>query len=446
MNEEGEKEDEEEVLGEKIPYWYSWGPLTWDTGSACFASEESSLEEARNRVTNYWGRDGSKELRTCTPIEEGDSKIVLLQRVWSPQILNLPHNNYQVGKSDDFHVENGEGAKGLTKMPRDLWVTLMSVWLEKEDVARLDSAMSERRGRNAMLEVLRSEFVCYEGSKGEKDELSFDFLRWASLRSVSLRALIPMKDVPSALVCSVAMNSPDLEYLAMNYNPNNQMFLQHIETRCHKIVELMLRNTEVNFGCMIKPCDFSFFGLTFLLGIDPSEVTVELVEDGEDESCSTFSRVPRLKIDDWHREPGDEMTSFSWKRFLYSYALIKAANFGEKEIVEQLLVNDACDVNAQNFYGFTALMLAAMSGHQKIVALLLEKDSKSINCQDIKNGDTALILACKYFHDGCFEAIEHLIKRGANKDLKDRENLSAFDILESFSILSDSEMAYLKNL
>jgi len=303
-------------------------------------------------------------------------------------------------------ASSADGFVNVTQLPRDFWARLMSVWLEKEDTARLDMAMSERRGRRALLEGLRSGLVCYEGSQGEKDQLSFLFLRWVKVRGVSLRALSPCHCVPSCLVYSVAMNSPDLKYLHMNYSLDNQQYLEQIETRCHKIREVGLRDTNL------------------VAKLTGGNLVLDLVTQ---DRLSVFCETPRLKESDWHRESPRDEKMFSWKRFLYSGALIEAAWTGDTPIAISCLQEDSCNVDATTAWGCTPLMLASQNGYTEIVKRILQKGTNSIDWQDLDQKDTALMVAC---HEGHPSVVELLIRRGANLDLKDKNEETAFDLLD----------------
>jgi len=321
---------------------------------------------------------------------------------------------------------SAEGVVNVTQLPRDFWSRLMSVWLEKEDTARLDMAMSEMRGRRALLEGLRSGLVCYEGSKGQKDELSFNFLRWVSLRGVSLRALSPCTCVASSLVYSVAMNSPDLKYLHMNYSPDNHTHLEHIEARCHKILEVGLRDTNL---------------VPRLTG---GNLVLDLILKDQDR-LAVFCETPRLEVNDWHRsESPHDQRRFSWRRFLYSGALIETAWTGDTTIAISCLQHDMCNVNATTAWGCTPLMLASQNGYTEIVKRILQKDANSIDWQDLDQRDTALMVAC---HEGHPSIVEMLIRRGASLDLKDKNEETAFDLLDhDCNGLSQEEKTRLKDL
>ena len=176
--------------------------------------------------------------------------------------------------------------------------------------------------------------------------------------------------------------------------------------------------------------------------VDQGTLVVELVEsDGK-----IFCERPRLKPDeDWHREPATTQgRRFNWRRFLYSIALIFATCQGKTEVAKHLIQSDACNVNAQNILGNTALIFAASWGHTEIVKLILQKDRSSIDVQGVEYKKTALMWACQ---SGNAAVIELLIRSGANLDLKDKDNKTAFQLLdERGGDLSQAEKTRLKDL
>lgn len=94
-----------------------------------------------------------------------------------------------------------------------------------------------------------------------------------------------------------------------------------------------------------------------------------------------------------------------------STALIEAACYGHKEIVE-LLINAKADVNAKNNHGWTALMWAVAYGYKEIVKLLI--NAKADVNATTNNGNTALMWANGYGHK---EIIE-LLKKAEAKSQK----------------------------
>lgn len=76
-------------------------------------------------------------------------------------------------------------------------------------------------------------------------------------------------------------------------------------------------------------------------------------------------------------------------------ALLNAAKYGHKEIVEMLLDKGA-DVNHKDEDGYTALIIAADFGHKDTVRLLLDRGA-DVNAQT-GNGETALTIAVGQKH------------------------------------------------
>ena len=89
-------------------------------------------------------------------------------------------------------------------------------------------------------------------------------------------------------------------------------------------------------------------------------------------------------------------------------ALICAAEYGHKEVVDSLLRMKP-DINAKGKDGDTALICAAYKGHTEVVNSLLRM-KPDINAKD-KNGDTALIYAAANGHK---EVVDALLKNGAD--------------------------------
>ena len=109
-----------------------------------------------------------------------------------------------------------------------------------------------------------------------------------------------------------------------------------------------------------------------------------------------------------------------------------------------IIQSDVCNVNAQDIHGETALNFAAYHGHTEIAKFILQKDCSSIDAQIVVNKKTALMLACEYGHAA---VIELLIRSGANLDLKNIDNKTAFQFLdERGGGLSQAEKTRLKDL
>jgi ankyrin repeat protein len=118
--------------------------------------------------------------------------------------------------------------------------------------------------------------------------------------------------------------------------------------------------------------------------------------------------------------------------------------YGQTEVAKHLIQSDVCNVNAQDIHGWTALISSACEGHTEIVKLVLQKDRSSIDVQNVESKKTALMYACAYGHAAI---IELLIRSGANVDLKDNDNKTAFQLLdEKGGVLSQAEKTRLKDL
>lgn len=130
-------------------------------------------------------------------------------------------------------------------------------------------------------------------------------------------------------------------------------------------------------------------------------------------------------------------------------------NFSPK-VADALLTSPALDVNAANAVGETPLMMAAMHGRldwankllargaavQKpgwsplhyaatgpniqVLTLLLDRGA-DINSR-APNGSTPLMMAARY---GAEDNVKLLVKRGADKELRNDRNLSALDMARS---------------
>lgn len=291
------------------------------------------------------------------------------------------------------------------------------------DCSRIDSAMSDHRGRSMLLEVLSSGDIWYNGSKDWNDKIKSSCLRWLSLRGVGVCYLSADENAPSELVTSVAIHSPRLKCLHMNYDPNNQMYIEKIEQYCTKIEEVGLRNTWVHSS---------------IRGDDV--VIVNLIKK-EGQICTLCER-PRTN--GWQRDPipPKYAKAFNWRRFLYTVALRDAAFKGQTDIALRLVQGKISNINGQTQEGWTALLGAAWNGYVEIVKILVQGDSSSINLQTADDNRTALMWACEYGH---VEVIEYLIQSGADTTLTDKEGKTAFDHLD-YSGLDLNEKRRLRNL
>jgi ankyrin repeat protein len=131
---------------------------------------------------------------------------------------------------------------------------------------------------------------------------------------------------------------------------------------------------------------------------------------------------------------------------MYSRALIRAAYNNETQIARRLIQSDECNVGAVCYDGWTALHWAAGYNNIELVRLLLQKDAGNIDAQKIfGNTRTALMSAC---YGGQVAIIELLIRSGANIDLKNSDNKTAFQFLDEDDDddLSQEEKTRLKDL
>jgi len=124
--------------------------------------------------------------------------------------------------------------------------------------------------------------------------------------------------------------------------------------------------------------------------------------------------------------------------------LIKATALYHTHIARRLIESNLCNVAAQDKNGFTALYHACATGCTDIVRLILQRDASTIDTRTITGYQrTPLIVACV---NERASIIEHLIRSGANVELKDKYNRTCFDILAKTSRLSTVEIARLRDL
>lgn len=110
-------------------------------------------------------------------------------------------------------------------------------------------------------------------------------------------------------------------------------------------------------------------------------------------------------------------------------ALVQAVTHGHFEIA-RLLIDHGADLTARTNEGNTLIMLAVISKHPDIVEYLLTRNIErvgqgiDINAQD-NVGETALMLAAASAQD---RVIEMLLHAGADPQLRNKEDLNAFQI------------------
>ena len=130
--------------------------------------------------------------------------------------------------------------------------------------------------------------------------------------------------------------------------------------------------------------------------------------------------------------------------------LIIAASLGDVESVRNLLAYRA-DPNAANKDGNTALIYAARYNHPQIIYELMRPYSLvapvDVNIQN-KQGETALYWAASRGYE---EAVKRLLAANTNRDLKDKNGLTARDIAQkkgrrNIVALFDMDPTALKNM
>lgn len=105
-------------------------------------------------------------------------------------------------------------------------------------------------------------------------------------------------------------------------------------------------------------------------------------------------------------------------------SLASAARDGNIRDIAQLLDAGAdIEMHDDGYWDMTPLGMAAHKGHYPAVRLLLDRGAK-IDAQD-RGGDTPL-MNCIY--DSRREALEELLKRGANRDIQNNKGLTVVDL------------------
>jgi len=123
---------------------------------------------------------------------------------------------------------------------------------------------------------------------------------------------------------------------------------------------------------------------------------------------------------------------------------MNAAINDNMEVAKLLIQSNFCNINAQDEDGNTALIWAACNGHTEIVRLILQKDCSSMDVQTVVNKRTALMDACEH---GFAAIIELLICSGADLSFRDKDNKTAFKLLdEEGGELSEEEKNRLMDL
>jgi len=365
------------------------------------------------------------------------------------------HSQYVVPKKEVPRYATcsaSQGALRLTDLAIDVTVEILR-FLDMKDMAVLDRAMVNRNGRMAFLAAINLGKLCFEGSRGTfllcsdweglVNMLSSACLRWLAIRGFGVRYMSVKVDVPSSLAFAVAKISPNLKCLHMNYDDDNNMYMEQLESFCPELEEVMLRNTN------IEPY------------VRRGQVAVRLVrydDDGHHAAYNIFCERARSKRNDWRRDPS-QAKRFNWKRLMFTQALFRATCRNYTEIAKRLIKSEDCNVIAQNHIGETALMNSVLKCNIELVTLLLQRDASNIDAQCVATDVntalsncshwSALMIACQHTFgiDGVasIALVEILIRNGANLDLKDTLGRTAFDILDATK-LADSEKSRLKDV
>jgi len=134
-------------------------------------------------------------------------------------------------------------------LPWGVLVCLLREWLDMEDTAKLDTAMSCIEDRAKLLEVLGSGEVCYQGSRVVSKKIygaiKAPQVEWVGLRGVSLLGLAARSDVTAEMLLSVTRNSPGLENLRLNGVVGLSVAqMSEIGQSCPNVKELCLYNMQ----------------------------------------------------------------------------------------------------------------------------------------------------------------------------------------------------------
>lgn len=121
---------------------------------------------------------------------------------------------------------------------------------------------------------------------------------------------------------------------------------------------------------------------------------------------------------------GADVNQYTGDGTTYKKTLIEAAKFGNRELVEYLLQNNA-NVNVKDSDGSTALFWAAVRGDQDLVKLLIDKGA-DVNEKD-NQGSTALHVAAQHEHSG---VVVFLLENDADFSAKNNKNETAFDLAQ----------------
>ena len=96
----------------------------------------------------------------------------------------------------------------------------------------------------------------------------------------------------------------------------------------------------------------------------------------------------------------------------------------------KILIEHNADLNLQEHHGFSALHFAAQNYDKDATEILLQNNCQ-VDTQD-QHGNTPLSTAV-YFSQGRGSVIGLLLSSGANKDIKNKSDISAFDLAKTIS-------------
>jgi len=152
----------------------------------------------------------------------------------------------------------------LMQMPRDFLVSLL-LMIGMKTSAIFDTAMSAKRDRRLLLEVMASGDVTYVGSKNSHDYIRGNCLVWVGRRCLSLQSLscCPVFldnrddiDMTSELVVKVVRNSRKLKALYLyDWGRLTKLFVEahvvEIFRLCDDVETLVLSISTLNDACVI---------------------------------------------------------------------------------------------------------------------------------------------------------------------------------------------------
>jgi ankyrin repeat protein len=116
-------------------------------------------------------------------------------------------------------------------------------------------------------------------------------------------------------------------------------------------------------------------------------------------------------------------------------ALMFACANKNPKIIQYLLTATDLEVDAADTEGMTPLMIASQENKIDIVKILLTK-KQNLDAQIKLDGMSALMMASE---KGNFEIIELLLQKGASKDLKNKSQKTALNLLPKLYEEENSE-------